>query len=193
MPRNLKIATHNSATGERPLNLLSYLMIPFCRTQSKTLKEQYEAGCRMFDLRIKEHKGKWHLAHGLFLTKKTFTEVLSELESFGEPCYILVTYEGKLATEEAKQSFIAYIKDLQKDSSNLMWGPVCVKYTNDDLIVDWETIIPSACDFPENYSSFLQLTGENWQTFIPIPWLWKQFYFKNVTFNDEYYKFVDFL
>jgi hypothetical protein len=47
------IATHNSATGEKPANILSWFLIPFCRTQSKTIKEQYEAGCRLFDLRVR--------------------------------------------------------------------------------------------------------------------------------------------
>ena len=49
----MKIATHDSATGERGQGFLSWLVTPFAKTQSKTIKEQYEAGCRMFDIRIK--------------------------------------------------------------------------------------------------------------------------------------------
>ena len=35
-----KIGTHNSGTGERPGNLMSWLGWPFARCQTKTLREQ---------------------------------------------------------------------------------------------------------------------------------------------------------
>ena len=81
-----KIGTHNSGTGEKVANLLSWLLIPFCRTQGKTISEQYEAGARMFDIRIRKHgyMGTWHLCHGLFVTKKTFHELIFELELLKE-------------------------------------------------------------------------------------------------------------
>ena len=41
-----KIATHNSSTGEKGKGFLSFLVTPFAKTQSKTIKEQYDAGCR---------------------------------------------------------------------------------------------------------------------------------------------------
>ena len=47
-----KIATHDSATGERSKNFLHALGKPFAQTQNKTIKEQYEVGVRYFDLRI---------------------------------------------------------------------------------------------------------------------------------------------
>ena len=40
----LKIATHDSATGESGRGLLSRLVTPFARTQGKTIREQYDAG-----------------------------------------------------------------------------------------------------------------------------------------------------
>ena len=46
-----KIATHDSATGEKGRGFLSFLVTPFAKTQSKTIKEQYDAGCRSFDIR----------------------------------------------------------------------------------------------------------------------------------------------
>ena len=49
----MKIATHDSATGEKGKGLLSIIGTPFARTQSKTIKEQYDTGCRMFDIRVK--------------------------------------------------------------------------------------------------------------------------------------------
>ena len=54
-----KIATHDSATGEKGKGILSWLITPFAKTQSKTIKEQYESGCRMFDLRVRKKFGEW--------------------------------------------------------------------------------------------------------------------------------------
>ena len=54
-----KIATHDSATGEKSKGFLSWIGTPFARTQRKTLREQYEAGCRMFDIRVKLVDGEW--------------------------------------------------------------------------------------------------------------------------------------
>ena len=60
-----KIATHDSATGEKGKGFLSFLVTPFAKTQSKTIKEQYDAGCRSFDIRVREDKdGIIRCAHG---------------------------------------------------------------------------------------------------------------------------------
>lgn len=187
----LKIATHDSATGEKPKNFLSWLLIPFARTQGKTIKEQYEAGARMFDLRIRQSKNVWHMAHGPFMTKKTFIDILSELSEFDETCYILVTYEGKLVGETELAKFISQVNYLKENYPKIKWGPVAVKYTDNDAVVDWRTILPAK--FPANEQAFLPLDGKHWQTFLPIPWLWKQFYFRKVIFSSTIYKFVDFL
>ena len=192
---NLKIATHDSATGEKPLNFISWLLIPFARTQSKTIKEQYEAGCRMFDLRIKKHHNCWRAAHGLFVTKKTFIDILEEINNFDEPCRISITYEGKLKNDIEKNEFIESINAFKKTYKNIYWGPIAVKYTDDDLKVDWKVII----DSDKNYKwisatqGFLPLDGKHWQTFLPIPWLWNKIYTPNHIFNEDTFTYVDFL
>lgn len=63
---NLLIGTHNSATGEKGKGILSWLVTPFSKTQSKTIEEQYNAGCTMFDIRFKQDKDKVVICkHGL--------------------------------------------------------------------------------------------------------------------------------
>lgn len=75
-----KIATHDSATGEKGKGFLSWLVTPFARTQRKNIKEQYEAGCRSFDIRVRKDKdGIFRCAHGLWMSKKSATEILSEV------------------------------------------------------------------------------------------------------------------
>ena len=187
------IATHDSATGEKPKNILSYLFIPFARTQSKNIREQYYEGCRMFDIRVRRCGDKWHCAHGLFLTKRTFEDIIEEINAFPFPCHVSVTYEGRLKTSQELASFIAYMKQIEALYTNILWGACCVKYADGNVTVDWTEVIPAKHSCPPCEQAFLPLDGRRWQTFIPIPWLWKQFYFKHVDFNEEVFKFVDFL
>ena len=72
----LKIATHDSATGEKGQGFLSWLITPFAKTQSKTIKEQYDVGCRMFDIRVKLINNEWYCAHGIWRTKRTAEDIL---------------------------------------------------------------------------------------------------------------------
>ena len=188
----MKIATHDSATGEKPINILSWLLIPFARTQSKTVKQQYDAGCRMFDIRIRKYKGQYHLAHGLYITKKSLSDLLHEINNFKESCYVCLTYEGKFESQEHLENFKIDILCLQEKYTHINWGPVAVKYTNNDTIVDWANIIPSKT-WCRAEQGFLPLDGKHWQTYIPIPWLWKKIYFNKPVFNEEYFTFVDFL
>ena len=77
----MKIATHDSATGERGQGFLSWLVTPFAKTQSKTIKEQYEAGCRMFDIRARYAAGAWRCAHGVWTSVRDVYSILHEISS----------------------------------------------------------------------------------------------------------------
>lgn len=61
------IGTHNSMTFLRPAKWYGWFMIPFARCQKKTIIQQWEAGARVFDLRVKfDRYGNSHFAHGLY-------------------------------------------------------------------------------------------------------------------------------
>ena len=47
----MKIGTHNSVTGEK--GIISFLVTPFSKTQSKTIDEQIEHGCTWFDISVR--------------------------------------------------------------------------------------------------------------------------------------------
>ena len=56
----MMLATHNSGTGEKSGNLVSSLFSIFSKCQNKTIKEQYDAGVRLFDIRVRKNKkGEW--------------------------------------------------------------------------------------------------------------------------------------
>lgn len=192
----LKIATHNSVTGEKPKNFFSWLMIPFSRTQSKTIKEQYDAGCRMFDIRCRlvncNNRIKVLGAHGLFITKKEIIDILAEINNFPDSCYVSITYEG-IVNKHRNSYFmmaITFYKNLYK---HIKWGQISAKYKDKkDIIVDWITISPAE-QWTETKQGFIPLNGKTWQTYIPIPWLWKKIYYNKPKFNEEIFTYVDFL
>lgn len=189
----VKIATHDSSTGERPANFLSWLGIPFARTQSKTIAEQIEAGVRMFDLRIKKYKGEYRSGHGIFTTKRTFESILEQINEIPGGAYATITYEGKLTTEAEINDFKRTVAYFMNKYTNIIYGQVVVKYTDNDLKVDWLVVDNGDPRFARSRNHFKALNGRNWQSYIPIPWLWKKIYYPVPNFNDVIYTYVDFL
>ena len=190
----LKIATHDSATGERG-NWWSWLFYPFAKTQSKTIKEQYEAGCRLFDIRIRKVLGKWRCAHGPWVTVKTANAILDEINSFNDRCSVSITYEGGYKNVETFVAFVVKLKTLYK---NIGWGGIAIKKgknskgvsTKYDYLADAE---PGWLDAPIGPRGFIPLDGSSWHTFIPFPWLWDRLLKRPHKFNEEKYTYVDFL
>ena len=192
MKEKLKIATHDSMTGE-PSMWYSIPLIPFAKTQCKTIKAQYDAGCRMFDIRAKYVGGKWRGAHGLWFSKTTINivlEYLNMLSTNEDPIEVALTYEGNAKNSDKFLAQATVWRDIYR---SLIWANVSAKYSDSLFKVNYKVLIPADKGAQGGVQSFLPLDGKHWQTFIPIPWLWKQFYFKKVEFNDKQFQFVDFL
>jgi hypothetical protein len=189
----LKIATHNSGTGEKPM-WYSWILTPFARCQGKTIKKQYEAGCRLFDIRVKLVGGKWKVAHGLWITKRSAEDILSELNSFQDSCHITLTYEG---TAKHNVEFLDFVKSIKATYTNIKYGPVAVKYgeSASGIKVKYDYILDGDDGWIDasSRSHFLALDGTNWRTYIPIPWLWKKIYYNKPEFREDIYTYVDFL
>lgn len=187
----MKIATHDSATGERGQGFLSLLVTPFAKTQSKTIKEQYEAGCRMFDIRVKEDGSEWRCAHGLWKSERIAYHIIWEIDNLGEPCYVTITYEGKNAPTE----FCIFVDNCKKYTKNIIFGGIAIKYGKGSNLfkVKYDYVEPYPKEWPSNEQAFLPLDGRSWHILLPIPWLWKKICYNKVEFNDKVYKYVDFL
>lgn len=175
----MKIATHNSISGEAGYGILSWLVTPFSRCQSKTIEEQYMAGNRYFDIRVKETRRGWICAHGLWQSKKLLHEILDEIAMLGN-CYVMLTYEGEAPTDflEIVDSWVNQFNKITFTSINTKkptWK--CLRIYNN---------VPMQ-------GAFKNLDGSTWHTYLPIPWLWKKLYYNNPKFNDIYYTMVDFL
>ena len=191
----VKIATHDSATGEKGKGFLSFLVTPFAKTQSKTIKEQYDAGCRSFDIRVREDEwGVYRCAHGLWMSKRNATEILSEINSFPEPCQVCVTYEGCITDEYNYDLFEYYCEWCKNAFFNITFGKFCIKYDKRKSVkVSYDVVIPADKNYEGGIQGFLPLDGRSWHTYIPIPWLWDRLYHRPHTFNADKFTFVDFL
>ena len=190
-----KIATHDSATGEKGRGFLSFLVTPFAKTQSKTIKEQYDAGCRSFDIRVREDKdGIIRCAHGLWMGKKSAIEILSEINSFPEPCQVCVTYEGCIDDSAYYDLFEHYCEWCKNAFSNITFGKFCVKYDKRNSVkVSYNEVLPEDKNYEGGIQGFLPLDGRSWHTYLPIHWLWDRLYHRPHTFNTDKFTFVDFL
>lgn len=174
-----KIGTHNSATGESGHGILSWLGTPFARCQSKTIAEQYKAGCRYFDIRIKETKRGWVCAHGIWQSKRTVGDVLDQIDAYGD-CYVMLTYEG-----QAPDDFCRITDRLVDNFPKITFTSVNTKKP------EWK-VLKTYNSVPVQ-SDFVNLDGRSWHTYLPIPWLWKKIYKNHPEFDCETFKLVDFL
>ena len=190
-----KIATHDSATGEKGKGFLSFLVSPFANTQSKSIQEQYDAGCRSFDIRVREDEwGVYRCAHGLWMSKRNATEILSEINSFPEPCQVCVTYEGCIDDSAYYGLFEHYCEWCKNAFFNIIWGKFCIKYDKRNSVkVSYNEVLPEDKNYEGGIQGFLPLDGRSWHTYIPIPWLWDRLYHRPHTFNADKFTFVDFL
>lgn len=190
----LKIATHDSATGEKGCGIISFLITPFSKTQSKTLKEQHDAGCRLFDIRIKKYGNEWKCAHGLWKSKRGAWELFEEMNSFPERVGVSITFEGHGTMNEEFLDFVHKIKETFK---HIIYGGIAVKYGDESngFNVKYTYLESAEPDFSffNNKQAFLPLDGRSWHTYLPIPWLWDKLYMRPHQFDDEVFKYVDFL
>lgn len=189
----LKIATHDSATGEASHGLISLLVLPFAKTQSKTIKQQYDAGCRSFDIRVRWDKRRrlYVCAHGLWKSKRSAASILNQINEFKDRCEVCITYEGVCKDVE---KFSAKVTSWRLHFDNIIYGSICTKYaTKVSTKVDYIKIQYADKEYSGGIQGFVPLDGRSWHTYLPIPWLWDRLYKRPHKFNDEEFTFVDFL
>lgn len=186
----MKIATHNSCTGEKCKGLLSWLVTPFSKCQSKTLEEQFHAGCRMFDIRVKYDKNRnFVVRHGLWTCTLTFDEVLDVLlmlrNVFYAPIYVRVMYEGNIYDDGSAEYFITEMRERTQ-------GLVLVDIYNKH---PYKCLWSNPRSFVNYKEAFVGLPVKwgRWEWLLPFPWLWKKMRYDKPTFNDDCFMIVDFL
>ena len=73
------LASHDSFTYDTPTNPLLNLISIFWRCQKKDIKEQYDLGVRIFDIRVARYKNRWYGAHGFYRAKHINFNTISDV------------------------------------------------------------------------------------------------------------------
>lgn len=97
------IGSHNTFTYLTPSCKIHNLTKRWWKTQCKTIKEQYDFGIRMFDIRVCLKGNKWTYCHGLINfkeDKRDLMEICSYMKTyFPEAIYRIVLEKGNKLTQ----------------------------------------------------------------------------------------------
>ena len=159
----MRLATHNSGTGEKPANFFARFFPFVAKCQDKTLAEQCEAGVELFDLRVRWYKGDCLIHHGLARYDTTLDEALDIIDRKAKPLsVVMVTYEGSLNDYDTI-AFKNFVNDRTSHYLNLRLGSIAVKKPV------WDTL--DVTKFQPNYiQNYPKLVG--WKALFPFPCIW---------------------
>ena len=178
-----KIGAHNAATGEAG-SFFSIFLTPFARCQNKTLVEQYKAGVRMFDIRLKRHRNTLYCAHGVWTSNLPTQELLRPLLAILDTTtYLELTYEGSNPSEEDMIAMTALAIWIMQMSPRAVVTRINRKSPWGALKV--------FCPIPYkgDGTGFLGIHG--WRCLLPIPWLWAKFF--KPKYQEDCFTYVDFV
>ena len=68
---------------------------------------------------------QWYCAHGIWHTKRTAEDILTEINNFEEPCYVTLTYEGN---SDNLFEYSLFVDSARHRWKNIIWGGVAIKY-----------------------------------------------------------------
>lgn len=173
-----KIATHDSATGEKGYGVLSFFLTPFACCQGKSLDAQYRAGARYFDIRVRKTNRGWICAHGPWETKRSAEDILGQLSGYGD-ALARIWYEGT-----APANFLEQVEDWRDKFKGL--DIVEIGQKSPWLTLRTYRVVPLRINFR-------MLNFSTWHTYIPIPWMWSKLSRRKLAYNDEIYTMEDWL
>ena len=194
------LGTHNSGTGgnlvgwQKPFG---FILNPLSQCQTLSIREQLEAGVKLFNLQITYYKGQWVFSHGLCIYKETLREALDMLEKYATettPIYYQLYFD--------KNFFLGQnVEQFEKLVTNLLTYETYNTY-NAKLILAWiegsDSYLykyPVPLDINEKYwtSYWAKLFGSWWDR-IPNPKKHAQKYNKQyINDNISEYLMLDFI
>ena len=195
------LGTHNSATGETPSDMISYLLSPIAKCQSKTIKQQCQFQVGLFDLRVKpyHHAQRYNLyypleeiqnctlGHGLCDYNITLQEAITQINDHGvqnnKMMYVLITLEGELNDPLDKfvddvKSFIENYKQVTLLEINVKKPKWTQYYRNQE----------SNISYTQDYSLI-----KGWKALFPFPKFWSKFIQCRPQFKNTVYSLRDFV
>lgn len=125
------IGSHDSFTYLKATSKVVELFSRFWRCQDKTIKEQYDAGVRCFDVRIfadsLEGKFVWGVGHGLAEVNQQFVNLTAILSFFKKQ------YEGSIVRIVLEKGDNNAVEKFKSQTNTILKGK------NKDII--WELVI----------------------------------------------------
>lgn len=183
MSDSIKLASHNSWSYAKPQWYIPPFMI---RCQKLTVREQYAAGVRMFDLRLKSNNYRWKAAHGMALFGDGYMADLDYLNGQGD-CYVRVLLEYNKKPKDYETICILFYQEchyMKKKFPNITFFGGQRKW-------DWEYVFYFGNPYPDiidRYSSTTSLfpSGIKFLKFIDDLWPWLYAKLRNRKSVKEY-------
>lgn len=166
----MKIGTHNCMSFMQPKHWWMYPFRFIAKCQSKTLKEQYNLGSRMFDVRIAFTKGGTpEFRHGSMAYKGDVLDTFRGLNSLGKNLKIRMILENtKYSRRLEEQEF--YYRQLCWYLENIYPN---LKFFCGRRKGDWKLIYQFKNQDPEIVQKISSMTWKIWDDWYP--WLYAHF------------------
>ena len=162
--RGYRLASHDSMSHARPEK---WWMRPFhfiARCQSRGIAEQYAAGARMFDLRVKWTSRGWRFAHGYMTFRGDVNETLRQLDGMPEPVYVRIILEYNRKPKDIEEITSRFMRDFgekRTEYPNITFFEYRRKY-------DWEQVFSDeGMPAPEIYQAVSSMTWRVWDDWFP--------------------------
>ena len=195
----LKIGSHNSWSYAP---MAWYIPSFTCRCQKLSIDKQYEAGVRLFDLRLRlVELYQWKAAHGSAILKVDWREDLAWLNS-KEDCYVRVILEYNKEPEDLEvieSLFKGYCNRLEETFPKIKffggnrkwdWKRLYEFRNPDEPLLDQYSSVTS---WFKSKNKFLKIIDDWW------PWLYAKFHNKEIIKHYKLYGpsdkwlFIDFV
>lgn len=127
--------SHNSATGYKLLGwqrLFTWIIQPFAQCQSKTIEEQLQEGCEVFDLQCSLKNGNWYISHGFAWYNITIDQIFDILDKQHKTCYVRLGLDNHFNNHVSIVEFYNKKKQLASRYKNVV---IYMSYVEDEQIV----------------------------------------------------------
>lgn len=174
------IGTHNTMTYLRPQKWYGWFMIPFARCQRKTIVQQWEAGARVFDLRVKfDRYGHSYFAHGLYDCSAHFSLadaviLIGQLHLYSkEEVYVRLILEDTKA-ENYQAEYFRIICELMEEEYKQHKH---IHFFGGNRKGDWKKLYVFKGDVPDSLNnqwvSSMMDDARWYERFLPFAYAWR--------------------